>query len=241
MRPIADLNHSAYDTLEFVKQHYPEMVQMYETIMAHLKVPEAAPAASEPTVITDAFEPEPYMIKGKFDSIIIDPAIITELGYTSDDYNIIAKRSGFVYLGLYNHTYQKEIRIDGFSTGEYEDITVQAPQFALVASKYHGYSSYSESICAIPRAHSLETVFFGVDTGCSSDWTGEGDQNIYDFVTQITGDTWRADYETHYNNYDNYSIVSGYTAHHWIKHDAPEIQFNTLIGLGDNIKLPEVM
>lgn len=231
MRPLADLGHSAYDTLEFVKEHYPEMVQMYETIMAHLKVPEGNPEP-EPTVITDAFEPEPYMIKGKFDSIIIDPAIITELGYTSNDYNIIAKRSGLVYLGLYNHTYQKEV--DYYV---YEDVTVQAPHFALVVPK-NGYYSHGETLCAIPRAHSLKTVVFSRDTGCGYDYTGEGEQIIYDFVTQITGDTWRKDYETHT---DSNGIPDEYTAHFWIMHNAPEIQFNTLIGLGDNIKLPEVL
>jgi hypothetical protein len=172
------------------------------------------------------------MIKGKFDSIIIDPAIITELGYTSDDYNIIAKRSGLVYLGLYNHTYQKTVNYVNV------DVTVQAPQFALINARY-AYASYGESVCAIPRAHSMETVVFGKDTGCASDWSGEGNQNIYDFVAQ--GSTQQA-YETHfYTDDDNNAIIYGYTAHFWIKHDAPEIQFNTLIGLGDNIKLPEVL
>ena len=232
MRPLADLGHSAYDTLEFIKQHYPEMVQMYETIMAHLKVPEGNP---EPTVITDAFEPEPYLIRGKFDSAILDPEIITELGYTPDECNIMAKRAGLIYLGMYNRTYTKTLFGEDMSTLGYEEVTVECYQFAIVKPRYNVRSvgSYSgNTLFGIPKAHSLDVVWFIAADGCAWTYEGEGNDTIYDFVIKDSGDDWRTDY----------AYYSGeYTCHRLIYHDAPEIQFNTLIGLGDNIKLPEVL
>jgi hypothetical protein len=226
MRPIADLSHSAYDTLEFVKQHYPEMVQMYETIMAHLKVPEGN------SVITDAFEPEPYMIKGKFNSVILDPDIITALGYTMDECNIIAKRAGLIYLGMYNRTYEKSVYVDGFYSG-LEEVTVQAPQFAIVNPRYTTDKSYhGDVLFSIPKAHSLDRIIFSTATECSVTYEGEGSNTIYDFVIKNSGDDWRTDYNTHENEY---------LCHRHIEHTASELQFNILIGLGDNIKLPEVM
>ena len=228
MRPIADLGHSAYDTLEFIKQHYPEMVQMYETIMAHLKVPEGNPVVepSEPTVITDVFEPEAYLIRGTFNSVILDPEIITALGYTSDDYNIIAKRAGLVYLGLYNRTYEKEVNYN------YEEVTVQAPQFAIVKPRYKDESYNGEPLFSIPKAHSLDRVLFSTATDCSVTTEGEGGHIIYDFVIKDSGDDWRTDYS---------DFGDEYLCHRHIYHTAQELQFNILIGLGDNIKLPEVM
>ena len=230
MRPIADLNHSAYDTLEFVKQHYPEMVQMYETIMAHLKVPQGA---SEPTVITDAFEPETYLIRGVFDSVILDPEIITQLGYTMDECNIIAKRAGLIYLGMYNRTYEKMLIGENMSTIGYEEVTVQVPQFAIVNPRYATDKSYyGEVLFSIPKAHSLDRVLFSTATECSVTYEGGGSNTIYDFVIKDSGDDWRTDYSFSENEY---------ICHRHIEHDAPEIQFNILIGLGDNIKLPEVL
>lgn len=227
MRPLADLGHSAYDTLEFIKQHYPEMVQMYETIMAHLKVPEAAPAA-----IADAFEPESYTIRGTFNSVILDPDIIANLGYTMDECNIIAKRAGLIYLGLYNRTYEKSVYVDGYYSG-LEEVTVQAPQFAIVNPRYTTDKSYyGDVLFSIPKAHSLNRVLFSTATECSVTFEGEGDHIIYDFVIKDSGDDWRTDYDTHENEY---------LCHRHIEHTAQELQFNILIGLGDNIKLPEVM
>lgn len=231
MRPLADLGHSAYDTLEFIKQHYPEMVQMYETVMAHLKVPEGNPA-TEPTVITDAFEPESYMIKGHFNSLILDPEIVTDLGYTMDECNIIAKRSGLVYLGLYNRTYEKAVGYD------YEEVTVQCPRFAIVKPRYDfdWESSYHGNIMlGIPKAHSLDLVKFTISEGCTVSDEGTGDHTIYDFAIKDTGDNWRTDYE---NLIDSYEEC---VCHRIIHAPDFELQFNILIGLGDNIKLPEVM
>lgn len=227
MRPLADLGHSAYDTLEFIKQHYPEMVQMYETIMAHLKVPEAAPAA-----IADAFEPEPYMIKGRFNSVILDPEIITALGYTMDDCNIIAKRAGLIYLGLYNRTYTKAFFGEDMSTLGYEEVTIQVPQFAIINPRYEDKSYYGDILFSIPKAHSLDRVIFTTATECSVTYEGDGEYIIYDFAIKDSGDDWRTDY----NDYG-----SEYVCHRHICHTASEVQFNILIGLGDNIKLPEVM
>ena len=234
MRPIADLSHSAYDTLEFVKQHYPEMVQMYETIMAHLKVPEGN---SEPTVITDAFAPESYTIKGTFNSVILDPDVIDDLGYTMDECNIIAKRAGLIYLGLYNRTYEKSVYVDGYYSG-LEEVTVQCPWFAIVKPRY-GFreqkSYYGNTLFGIPKAHSLELIWFTAADGCAWTEEGEGAQTIYDFAIKDSGDDWRTDYENLIDG--NNECVS----HRFIYEDAPEIQFNILIGLGDNIKLPEVL
>ena len=228
MRPIADLSHSAYDTLEFVKQHYPEMVQMYETIMAHLKVPEGNP------VITDAFEPEPYLIRGTFNSVILDPEIITALGYTMDECNIIAKRAGLIYLGMYNRTYTKTFFGEDMSMLGSEEVTVQAPQFAIVNPRHTTDKSYyGDVLFSIPKAHSLDRVLFSTATECSVTYEGEGSNTIYDFVIKDSGDiNWRTDYENHSNEY---------LCHRHIEHTASELQFNILIGLGDNIKLPEVM
>lgn len=230
MRPIADLSHSAYDTLEFVKQHYPEMVQMYETIMAHLKVPEGN---SEPVVIPDAFKPEAYLIKGTFNSVILDPDIITALGYTMDECNIIAKRAGLIYLGMYNRTYEKTLFGEDMSMLGSEEVTVQAPQFAIVNPRYTTDESYyGDTLFSIPKAHSLDRVLFSTATECSVTYEGDGSNTIYDFVIKDSGDDWRTDYDTHEDEY---------VCHRHIEHYAPEIQFNILIGLGDNIKLPEVM
>lgn len=226
MRPLADLGHSAYDTLEFIKQHYPEMVQMYETIMAHLKVPEGNP------VITDAFQPESYTIRGTFNSVILDPDIITALGYTMDECNIIAKRSGLVYLGLYNRTYNKGIYDEEDHWLGEEEVTIQAPQFAIVKPRYTDESYYGEPLFSIPKAHSLSRVVFSTATNCSVTSEGEGSYIIYDFVIKDSGDDWRTDYEDHEDEY---------LCHRYIYHTAQELQFNILIGLGDNIKLPEVM
>lgn len=234
MRPLADLGHSAYDTLEFVKEHYPEMVQMYETIMAHLKVPEGNPVVepSEPTVITDAFEPEPYMIKGRFNSVILDSDIITALGYTSDDYSIIAKRAGLIYLGMYNRTYTKTFFGEDMSTLGSEEVTVQAPQFAIIKPRYQDESYNGEPLFSIPKAHSLDRVLFSTATECSITYEGNGGNTIYDFVIKESGDDWRTDYS---------DFGDEYLCHRHIYHTAQELQFNILIGLGDNIKLPEVM
>ena len=234
MRPLADLGHSAYDTLEFIKQHYPEMVQMYETIMAHLKVPQSA---SEPTVITDAFEPESYTIRGTFSSFILDPDIITDLGYTMNECNIIAKRAGLIYLGLYNRTYEKSVYVNGYYGG-LEEVTVQCPWFAIVKPRYNfdGETSYhGNTMFGIPKAHSLDLIRFTLADGCALTSEGEGSGIIYDFAIKDTGDSWRTDYE---NLIDDYSEC---VCHRTIDADNPEIQFNILIGLGDNIKLPEVM
>lgn len=231
MRPLADLGHSAYDTLEFIKQHYPEMVQMYETIMAHLKVPEGT------TVITDVFEPESYTIRGTFNSVILDPDIIDDLGYTMDECNIIAKRAGLIYLGLYNRAYEKTVYVDGYYSG-LEEVTVQCPWFAIVKPRYNftGESSYHGNILfGIPKAHSLDLVKFTLADGCGLTSEGEGSDIIYDYVIKGTGDTGRIDYE---NLIDSYSEC---VCHRTILADNPELQFNILIGLGDNIKLPEVM
>ena len=222
MRPLADLGHSAYDTLEFVKEHYPEMVQMYETIMAHLKVPEGNPEITET-----------YLIRGTFNSVIFDPAIITELGYTMDECNIIAKRAGLIYLGIYNRTYTKTLFGEDMSTIGYEKVTVQAPQFAIVNPRYTTDESYyGEILFSIPKAHSLDRVLFSTATECSVTYEGDGSNTIYDFVIKDSGDDWRTDYSFSENEY---------VCHRHIEHYAPEIQFNILIGLGDNIKLPEVM
>ena len=218
MRPIADLNHSAYDTLEFVKQHYPEMVQMYETIMAHLKVPQGN---SEPTVITGDFTPESYMIKGKFHSVILNPEIITAAGYTSEEYNTMAKRAGLIYMGLYNKSYN--------------DSTIQVPQFALVKPRYKveddDWSYYGNVLAKIPKAHSFEVIQLTVADGCDLTYEGSGTHYIYDFSVNDS-ENYRYDYETH---------ADEYVAHHIISHNPAELQFNVLIGLGDDIKLPEVM
>ena len=235
MRPLADLGHSAYDTLEFVKEHYPEMVQMYETIMAHLKVPEGNPTVepSEPTVITDAFEPESYLIKGKFNSVILAPEIITALGYTMDECNIIAKRAGLIYLGMYNRTYTKTFFGEDMSTLGYEEVTVQAPQFAIVKPRYAAEESYyGNVIFDIPKAHSLDRVVFSTADGCALSSEGTGTNVIYDFVITDTGDNWRTDYQVEEDEY---------ICHTHILHNASELQFNILIGLSDDIKLPEVM
>ena len=233
MRPLADLSHSAYDTLEFVKQHYPEMVQMYETIMAHLKVPEGN------SVITDAFEPEAYLIRGTFNSVILDPEIITALGYTLDECNIIAKRAGLIYLGMYNRTYEKTLFGEDMSTLGYEEVTVQVPHFAIAKPRYGSFkgqnSYYGGTLFGIPKAHSLELVWFTAADGCAWTEEGEGAQTIYDFAIKDSGDDWRTDYENHIDG--NNECIS----HRFIHEDAPEIQFNILIGLGDNIKLPEVL
>jgi hypothetical protein len=203
---------------------------MYETIMAHLKVPEAAPAVvpepSEPTVITDAFEPESYTIRGTFNSVILDPEIITALGYTMNECNIIAKRAGLVYLGLYNRTFEKAVGYD------YEEVTVQAPQFAIVKPRYQDESYNGEPLFSIPKAHSLDRVLFSTATNCSVTTEGEGGHIIYDFVIKDSGDDWRTDYS---------DFGDEYLCHRHIYHTAQELQFNILIGLGDNIKLPEVM
>lgn len=231
MRPLADLGHSAYDTLEFIKQHYPEMVQMYETIMAHLKVPEGNPA-TEPAVITDAFEPEVYLIRGTFNSVILDPEIITTLGYTMNECNIIAKRAGLVYLGLYNRTYYKSLYDEEDNWLGEEEVTVQAPQFAIVKPRYQDESYNGEPLFSIPKAHSFDRVLFSTATNCSVTTEGEGDNIIYDFVIKGSGDDWRTDYSSYENEY---------LCHRHIYHTAQELQFNILIGLGDNIKLPEVL
>ena len=173
MRPLADLGHSAYDTLEFVKEHYPEMVQMYETIMAHLKVPQAAPVVepSEPSQATDTHVA--YTITDVFDTVIIDPDIIHNiLGYTDAEIPLMCKRAGLKYLGLYN------VEAKTFNDGHWEETGTgeewveetheyparQVPMFAII--KGHEFStltydgSFHTTIIEIPVNHKRSTVIF---------------------------------------------------------------------------------
>ena len=157
MRPIADLTHSAYDTLEFVKEHYPEMVQMYETIMAHLKVPEAADTHVA------------YTITDVFDSIAIDPDIIHNvLGYTDSEIPLMAKRAGLKYLGLYNAPARlfewTSWEVDPDTGNDYEAEhsysyeARQLPMFAVIKS--NPKDDPSEYITKIPLNHKRCTVTF---------------------------------------------------------------------------------
>lgn len=182
MRPIADLSHSAYDTLEFIKQHYPEMVQMYETIMAHLKVPEAAPVA-EPAEVADTHVA--YTITDVFDTIIIDPDVIHNiLGYTDAEIPLMCKRAGLKYLGLYN------IEARTFNDGHYEETDSgeewveenyeyparQVPLFAIIKGyeatvDYYVDTSFSTLITSIPVNHKrTEVEFLASHQHCSDEY-----------------------------------------------------------------------
>lgn len=170
MRPIADLSHSAYDTLEFVKQHYPEMVQMYETIMAHLKVPEAAPVA-EPAEAVDTHVA--YTITDVFDTVIIDPDIIHNiLGYTDAEIPLMCKRAGLKYLGLYNveaasfndNHWEETDSGEQWIEASYEYPARQVPLFAVIKGYEHESRSYDGSfittITKIPVNHKRSVVVF---------------------------------------------------------------------------------
>jgi hypothetical protein len=197
MRPLADLGHSAYDTLEFIKQHYPEMVQMYETIMAHLKVPEAAPVIepSEPAEAVDTHVA--YTITDVFDTVIIDPDIIHNiLGYTDAEIPLMCKRAGLKYLGLYN------VEAKTFNDGHWDDegtnwieesheyTARQVPIFAIIkgyefeSRTYDG--SFTTTITKIPVNHKRSTVVFTAEhTRCSdenfqnSDAVSFWDDNVF--------------------------------------------------------------
>jgi hypothetical protein len=182
MRPIADLSHSAYDTLEFVKQHYPEMVQMYETIMAHLKVPEAAPVA-EPAEAVDTHVA--YTLTDVFDTIIIDPDVIHNiLGYTDEEIPIMCKRAGLKYLGLYNIEartfndghYEKTESGEEWVEENYEYPARQVPMFAIIKGyeatvDYYVDTSFRTTITYIPVNHKrTEIIFTASHQHCSDEY-----------------------------------------------------------------------
>ena len=192
MRPIADLSHSAYDTLEFVKQHYPEMVQMYETIMAHLKVPEAAPVIepSEPAEAVDTHVA--YTLTDVFDTVIIDPDVIHNiLGYTDEEIPIMCKRAGLKYLGLYN------VEARTFNDGHYEETESgeewveenyeyparQVPIFAIIKGyeatvDYYVDTSFSTTITVIPVNHKRTQVAFTASHQHCSDEYFNGNEAV---------------------------------------------------------------
>ena len=231
MRPIADLNHSAYDTLEFVKQHYPEMVQMYETIMAHLKVPEAAPVA-EPAEAVDTHVA--YTLTDIFDTVIIDPDVIHNiLGYTDEEIPIMCKRAGLKYLGLYNveaKTFNDGHNVETDSGEEwveenYEYAARQVPMFAIIkgyelsASRYDG--NFSTTITEIPINHKRSTVIFTAEHTRCSDYNFENSDaiSVWDDNIVRKGILWDCSYlhqcevfngNRIYRRYENYEEVTTY-------------------------------
>ena len=232
MRPLADLGHSAYDTLEFVKEHYPEMVQMYETIMAHLKVPEAAPVV-EPAEAVDTHVA--YTLTDVFDTVIIDPDVIHNiLGYTDEEIPIMCKRAGLKYLGLYN------VEAKSFNDGHWEETETgeewieepyeyparQVPLFAIIKGQeiesrsYDG--SFSTTITKIPVNHKRSTVtFFAKHERCSDEGFADSGNAISLFDDSIIrkGILWDCSYlhqckvsdrERIYRRYENYQEVTTY-------------------------------
>ena len=269
MRPIADLSHSAYDTLEFVKQHYPEMVQMYETIMAHLKVPEAAPVA-EPSEAVDTHVA--YTITDVFDTIIIDPDIIHNiLGYTDAEIPVMCKRAGLKYLGLYN------VEAKTFNDGHYEETESgeewvednyeyparQVPIFAIIkgyeaTADYYVDVSFNTAITYIPVNHKLTRVSFTASHQHCSDEYFIGNEAVGSGMRK--GILWDCSYahqcrslngNRSYKRYENYQEVttdegSTYgTIAHYTCTDAKLYQVTTtvttLIDVNDTIYLPEVL
>ena len=207
MRPIADLTHSAYDTLEFIKEHYPEMVQMYETIMAHLKVPEAAPVEVEPS--TPASDTHvAYTITDVFDSIAIDPDIIHNvLGYTDSEIPLMAKRAGLKYLGLYNapaRTFEWTAWERDPNTGIGSDVTHsysyearQLPMFAVIKSNPE--DDPSEYITKIPLNHKRCTVTFKRgQSDCSNPFVMGEDAGDSYYDTLRKGILWVCGYSHEY-------------------------------------------
>jgi hypothetical protein len=230
MRPIADLSHSAYDTLEFVKQHYPEMVQMYETIMAHLKVPEAAPVVepsepSEPAEVADTHVA--YTITDVFDTVIIDPDIIHNiLGYTDEEIPVMCKRAGLKYLGLYN------VEARTFNDGHYEETESgeewvednyeyparQVPMFAIIkgyeVSSIRDDGSFSTEITQIPVNHKRSTVIFTAEHArCSDENFQNSDAVPGGFDTNVTlrkGILWDCSYAHQCKTYNGERIYKRY-------------------------------
>ena len=231
MRPIADLSHSAYDTLEFVKQHYPEMVQMYETIMAHLKVPEAAPVV-EPAEAVDTHVA--YTLTDVFDTIIIDPDVIHNiLGYTDEEIPIMCKRAGLKYLGLYNveaRTFNDGYYIETESGEEWipeshEYPARQVPMFAIIkghepgAVRYDG--SFNATITEIPVNHKRTTVVFTAKHERCSDNNFENSDaiSVWDNNVVRKGILWDCSYLHRcrvsnggriYRRYENFEEVTTY-------------------------------
>lgn len=269
MRPIADLSHSAYDTLEFVKQHYPEMVQMYETIMAHLKVPEAAPVA-EPAEAVDTHVA--YTLTDVFDTVIIDPDIIHNiLGYTDAEIPLMCKRAGLKYLGLYN------VEARTFNDGHYEETESgeewveenyeyparQVPIFAIIKGyeatvDYYVDTSFNTLITSIPVNHKRTTVEFLASHQHCSDEYFNSNEAVSNGIRK--GILWDCSYAhqcktyngvRRYRRYENfvevttdegstYGTVAKYTCT-----DAKLYQVTTtvttLIDVNDTIYLPEVL
>ena len=266
MRPIADLSHSAYDTLEFVKQHYPEMVQMYETIMAHLKVPEAAPVV-EPAEAVDTHVA--YTLTDVFDTIIIDPDVIHNiLGYTDeeipitdeyvDGYNLILRPND----GYYIETESGEEWIP--ESHEYP--ARQVPMFAIIkghepgAVRYDG--SFNATITEIPVNHKRTTVVFTAKHERCSDNNFENSDaiSVWDNNVVRKGILWDCSYLHRcrvsnggriYRRYENFEEVTTYegTTYGTIaEYECTDAKFNpvavsvtTLIDVNDTIYLPEVL
>lgn len=266
MRPLADLGHSAYDTLEFIKQHYPEMVQMYETIMAHLKVPEAAEATDTHVA---------YTLTDVFDTVIIDSDIIHNiLGYTDEEIPLMCKRAGLKYLGLYN------VEARTFNDGHYEETDSgeewieenyeyparQVPIFAIIKGhefSRHSYDgSFSTTITEIPVNHKRSSVVFVAGhERCSDDYFENSDAlSVWDGNVIRKGILWDCAYlhqcrmfsgDRIYRRYENYEEVTtdeGTTYGSIARYDCTDAKLNqvtvsvtTLIDVNDNIYLPEVM
>ena len=269
MRPIADLSHSAYDTLEFVKQHYPEMVQMYETIMAHLKVPEAAPVV-EPAEVADTHVA--YTLTDVFDTIIIDPDVIHNiLGYTDEEIPVMCKRAGLKYLGLYN------VEAKTFNDGHYEETESgeewveenyeyparQVPIFAIIkgyeaTADYYVDVSFSTTITVIPVNHKRTEVIFTASHQHCSDYYFDNNEAVSQGIRK--GILWDCSYahqcilkngSRSYSRYEGFEYThtdegSTYgTIAHYTCTDAKLYQVTTtvttLIDVNDTIYLPEVL
>ena len=269
MRPLADLGHSAYDTLEFIKQHYPEMVQMYETIMAHLKVPEAAPV-TEPAEATDTHVA--YTITDVFDTIIIDPDIIHNiLGYTDAEIPLMCKRAGLKYLGLYN------IEAKTFSDGHWEETETdeewveetyeyparQVPLFAIIKGyeatvDYYVDTSFYTTITYIPVNHKRTEIAFTASHQHCSDEYFHNNEAVSNGIRK--GILWDCSYlhqckinngKRRYRRYEDFEEVTTYeestygTIAHYTCTDAKLYQVTTtvttLIDVNDTIYLPEVL
>lgn len=260
MRPLADLGHTAYDTLEFVKEHYPEMVQMYETIMAHLKVPEAAPVVepSEPVTAEDTHVA--YTITDMFDTVIIDPDIIhNTLGYTDAEIPIMCKRAGLKYLGLYSldaETFEEEDDSFNIETHSYE--ARQVPLFAIIkgqepTTKY----GIKATITKIPVNHKRTYVEFTAETyGCAdNNFTGSDAVDRWEYTVR-KGVLWNCAYSHqcvppdsgnrgyismgHVNEGTTYGPVAIYKCTIATLNQV-NISVTTLIDVNDSIYLPEVL
>lgn len=270
MRPLADLGHSAYDTLEFIKQHYPEMVQMYETIMAHLKVPEAAPTVepSEPAEAADTHVA--YTLTDVFDTVIIDPDVIhNTLGYTDEEIPLMCKRAGLKYLGLYNieartfnEGHWEETDFDSEWVEEnYEYPARQVPMFAIIkgyeATNVSYDGSFSTTITSIPVNHKRTQVIFSAShERCSDEYFNDNEAVSYGIRKGILWDcsyahqckpvsnrsfSRQVGYEYVYTDEGStYGTIAQYTCT-----DAKLYQVTTtvtaLIDVNDTIYLPEVM